>query len=244
MSLFENLRARSPACARKRHCRRRELRPRPRGPDPALGRRGRPADAGLHRRRRQPGAARRRDLLHLAARHPRTARRRSPATTPGISASEFRGGGIHRDRRRHAGDPARAAGDGGRGRRGASTCRPAWPNFPGAAGVAGATPVPVRLDQRGQWLDLRRRQARGGGDAAHHARSSSTRRPIRPAGPPISTTLQAILDLARRKNLWIIADEIYALFHYGGDSARRPSWTSWTTRTASCSSTPSPRTGR
>jgi aspartate/methionine/tyrosine aminotransferase len=32
-------------------------------------------------------------------------------------------------------------------------------------------------------------------------------------------TLKAILDLARRRNLWIIADEIYALFHYDGNRA-------------------------
>ena len=35
-------------------------------------------------------------------------------------------------------------------------------------------------------------------------------------------TLKAILDLARRRNLWIIADEIYALFHY--DGLRAPSF--------------------
>jgi aspartate/methionine/tyrosine aminotransferase len=32
-------------------------------------------------------------------------------------------------------------------------------------------------------------------------------------------TLRALLDLARRKGLWIIADEIYALFHFGGKRA-------------------------
>jgi aspartate/methionine/tyrosine aminotransferase len=32
-------------------------------------------------------------------------------------------------------------------------------------------------------------------------------------------TLKAILDLARRHQLWIIADEIYALFFYGGRRA-------------------------
>ncbi|TIW46630.1 MAG: aminotransferase class I/II-fold pyridoxal phosphate-dependent enzyme, partial [Mesorhizobium sp.] len=35
-------------------------------------------------------------------------------------------------------------------------------------------------------------------------------------------TLQAILDLAREKGLWIIADEIYSLFHYG--DSRAPSF--------------------
>lgn len=35
-------------------------------------------------------------------------------------------------------------------------------------------------------------------------------------------TLQAILDLARARNVWIIADEIYSLFHYG--HGRAPSF--------------------
>ena len=39
------------------------------GHDPALGRRGRLADARLHHRRRCRGAGKRRDLLHLAAGH-------------------------------------------------------------------------------------------------------------------------------------------------------------------------------
>ncbi len=31
--------------------------------------------------------------------------------------------------------------------------------------------------------------------------------------------LRAILDIARRKGLWIMADEIYAHFYYGGGRA-------------------------
>ena len=68
----------SPRAARapgERHRRRRQSRPAARRPDPALGRGGRPADAALHRRGGDPFAAGRRDLLHLAARHPGTARR-------------------------------------------------------------------------------------------------------------------------------------------------------------------------
>ena len=45
-----------------------------RGADPALGRRGRPADAGLHLRGGDALARGGRDLLHLAARHPAVAR--------------------------------------------------------------------------------------------------------------------------------------------------------------------------
>ena len=44
--------------------------------------------------------------------------------------------------------------------------------------------------------------------------------PSNPTGWTADTeTLRAILALARRKNLWIIADEIYALFHFGGKRA-------------------------
>jgi aspartate/methionine/tyrosine aminotransferase len=44
--------------------------------------------------------------------------------------------------------------------------------------------------------------------------------PANPTGWTADTdTLRALLDLARRHGLWIVADEIYALFHYGGRRA-------------------------
>ncbi|TPI65190.1 pyridoxal phosphate-dependent aminotransferase [Mesorhizobium sp. B3-1-7] len=98
---------------------------------------------------------------------------------------------------------------------------PAWPNFAAAAGVAGAVPVPVTLDQSGNgWFcDV---------DKIASAITPRTKllfinTPSNPTGwTADKETLQAILDLARQKGLWIIADEIYSLFHYG--HGRAPSF--------------------
>ncbi|MDX8526210.1 pyridoxal phosphate-dependent aminotransferase [Mesorhizobium sp. MSK_1335] len=98
---------------------------------------------------------------------------------------------------------------------------PAWPNFAAAAGVAGAVPVPVTLDQSGNgWsCDV---------DKIASAVTSRTKllfinTPSNPTGwTADKETLKAILDLARQKRLWIVADEIYSLFHYG--HGRAPSF--------------------
>ncbi|SFN83842.1 Aspartate/methionine/tyrosine aminotransferase [Mesorhizobium sp. NFR06] len=98
---------------------------------------------------------------------------------------------------------------------------PAWPNFAAAAGVAGAVPVPVTLDRSGNgWsCDV---------DKIASAITPRTKllfinTPSNPTGwTADSETLKAILDLARKKGLWIIADEIYSLFHYG--HGRAPSF--------------------
>ncbi|RUW98512.1 pyridoxal phosphate-dependent aminotransferase, partial [Mesorhizobium sp. M2A.F.Ca.ET.037.01.1.1] len=98
---------------------------------------------------------------------------------------------------------------------------PAWPNFAAAAGVAGAVPVPVTLDESGNgWsCDV---------DKIASAITPRTKllfinTPSNPTGWTADReTLQAILDLARAKGLWIIADEIYSLFHYG--HGRAPSF--------------------
>ncbi|HEY6632891.1 MAG TPA: pyridoxal phosphate-dependent aminotransferase [Rhizobiaceae bacterium] len=95
---------------------------------------------------------------------------------------------------------------------------PAWPNFAAAAAVAGATPVPVPLEEGGNgwYCDVARVEA------AVTARTKVifVNTPANPTGWTADIeTLKALLDLARRKGLWIIADEIYALFHYGGRRA-------------------------
>ncbi|MEW9808635.1 pyridoxal phosphate-dependent aminotransferase [Mesorhizobium sp. ZMM04-5] len=95
---------------------------------------------------------------------------------------------------------------------------PAWPNFAGAAGVAGAVPVPVPLVEgdNGWYCDVARVEA------AVTARTKVifVNTPANPTGWTADIeTLRALLDLARRKGLWIIADEIYALFHFGGRRA-------------------------
>jgi aspartate/methionine/tyrosine aminotransferase len=98
---------------------------------------------------------------------------------------------------------------------------PAWPNFAAAAGVAGAVPVPVTLDESGNGWSC---------DVEKIASAVTPRTKLlfinTPSNPTGWTadrqTLQAILDLARAKGLWIIADEIYSLFHYG--HGRAPSF--------------------
>lgn len=102
---------------------------------------------------------------------------------------------------------------------------PAWPNFDGVLLAAGARPVPTPLafDDRGQnagWrLDI---------DALEQAITPKTRAmvinsPANPTGWTASLDdLRALLDIARRDGLWIIADEIYGRFFY--DGGRAPSF--------------------
>lgn len=95
---------------------------------------------------------------------------------------------------------------------------PAWPNFAGAAGVAGVKPVPVLLDMtdNGWTCDVEKIAAA----ITPRTRCIFVNTPSNPTGWTADReTLHAILDLARKHNLWIIADEIYALFHFGGRRA-------------------------
>jgi aspartate/methionine/tyrosine aminotransferase len=95
---------------------------------------------------------------------------------------------------------------------------PAWPNFAGAAGVAGAIPIPVPLTEGGNgWFcDVARVEAA----VTSRTKSIFVNTPANPTGWTADIeTLKALLDLARRHGLWIIADEIYSLFHYGGRRA-------------------------
>lgn len=99
---------------------------------------------------------------------------------------------------------------------------PAWPNFAAAAGISGAVPVPVVLDltdNGGSWgwsCDVEKIAAA----ITPRTRAIFVNTPSNPTGWTADReTLQAILELARARNLWIIADEIYALFHYDGGRA-------------------------
>ena len=99
---------------------------------------------------------------------------------------------------------------------------PAWPNFRGALTVSGAAVIEVPLlfsgaGALGQWqLDL---------DRVASAITSRTRAiivnsPGNPTGWTASREeLAAILDIARRRGLWIITDEIYGRFFYNGGRA-------------------------
>ncbi|WP_095198291.1 pyridoxal phosphate-dependent aminotransferase [Mesorhizobium carmichaelinearum] len=98
---------------------------------------------------------------------------------------------------------------------------PAWPNFDAAAALSGAVPVAVTLDHSGNgWsCDVEKIAAA----ITPRTKALFINTPSNPTGWTADhETLQAILDLARAKNLWIIADEIYSLFHYG--HGRAPSF--------------------
>ena len=92
---------------------------------------------------------------------------------------------------------------------------PAWPNFAGALSVVGArvAQVPMTSAETGWQLDLDRL------DAAVTARTRAivVNSPANPTGWTASLDeLAAILSIARRRGLWIVADEIYARFVYDG----------------------------
>lgn len=98
---------------------------------------------------------------------------------------------------------------------------PAWPNFVGALAVSGATPreVAMRFGNRGWTLDI--------DDIAKaitpRTRALAINSPANPTGWTATLDeVRALLDLARRHGLWIIADEIYGRFYY--DGFRAPSF--------------------
>jgi aspartate/methionine/tyrosine aminotransferase len=95
---------------------------------------------------------------------------------------------------------------------------PAWPNLAAAAAIGGSVPVAVPLQEAGNgWTcDVDRIAAA----VTPRTRAIFVNSPSNPTGWTADReTLSAILDLARRHGLWIIADEIYALFHFGGHRA-------------------------
>lgn len=102
---------------------------------------------------------------------------------------------------------------------------PSWPNFIGALTVGGAVPVevPMTLDPAGGqgWqLDLARFEAA----VTPRTRAIVVNSPANPTGwTATREELAALLDLARRHGLWIVADEIYGRFVYG-EADRAPSF--------------------
>jgi aspartate/methionine/tyrosine aminotransferase len=99
---------------------------------------------------------------------------------------------------------------------------PTWPNIVSAIEIAGARAVGLPLSfTGGRWsLDI---------DALESTVTPKTKAlfintPSNPTGWTASREdLEAVLALARRHSLWIIADEIYALYYYGA-AARAPSF--------------------
>lgn len=95
---------------------------------------------------------------------------------------------------------------------------PSWPNIVAAIGIAGGKAVPVPVDfVGGGWsLDIAKLEAA----ITPRTKALFINTPSNPTGwTATEDDLKAILALARRHGLWIIADEIYALYYYHGPRA-------------------------
>lgn len=99
---------------------------------------------------------------------------------------------------------------------------PAWPNIVSAIELSGAKSVAMPLSfQGGRWvLDLERLEAA----ITPRTRAMFINTPSNPTGWTASREeLAAMLAMARRHGIWILADEIYALYYFGS-AARAPSF--------------------
>jgi len=99
---------------------------------------------------------------------------------------------------------------------------PTWPNAAAAAGILGAhvVEVPMSFGNTGWSLDLDRLSAA----ITPKTRALFIVSPNNPTGwTATRPDLSALLALARRHGLWIVADETYARFWYG-DGSRAPSF--------------------
>lgn len=95
---------------------------------------------------------------------------------------------------------------------------PAWPNIAAALEIAGARSVGVPLQfENGKWsLDLGRLEAA----ITPKTKGLFINTPSNPTGwTATRQDLANILALARKHDLWIMADEIYALYYYAGGRA-------------------------
>mgnify|MGYP000718756949 CR=1 FL=1 len=99
---------------------------------------------------------------------------------------------------------------------------PCWPNIVSAIDLAGAKSVCVPLSfTDGRWtLDLERLEKA----ITPKTKALFINTPSNPTGWTASREdLKAILAIARRHGIWILADEIYALYYYGTEE-RAPSF--------------------
>lgn len=100
---------------------------------------------------------------------------------------------------------------------------PAWPNAPAAAALCGADlrEVPMRFGPTGWDLDLDDLEAA----ITPRTRAIFINSPSNPTGwVATRARLAAILDLARRHGIWIVADEVYGRFCYLEGQAVAPSF--------------------
>ncbi len=101
---------------------------------------------------------------------------------------------------------------------------PAWPNYAGPLRVQGSRPVEVPMAfENGRWrLDLDRLFAAIG----PRTRAICLNSPSNPVGwTATRDELIAVRDECRKRGLWIVADEVYSRFYYGGPKeSRAPSF--------------------
>ncbi|MEE4010661.1 pyridoxal phosphate-dependent aminotransferase [Roseibium sp. FZY0029] len=99
---------------------------------------------------------------------------------------------------------------------------PAWPNISAAIDIHGArsVSVPMREEENGWRLAIEDVEAA----ITPQTTALFLNSPCNPTGWVASKdVLKDFLELARKRDLWIIADEIYALFYYG-EGPRAPSF--------------------
>ena len=94
---------------------------------------------------------------------------------------------------------------------------PAWPNFEGAIALTGARSVNVPMVSGQRWsLDIERLEKA----ITPATRAIIVNSPGNPTGfTATREELVAILEMARRRSLWIVADEIYGRLVYQGERA-------------------------
>jgi aspartate/methionine/tyrosine aminotransferase len=94
---------------------------------------------------------------------------------------------------------------------------PAWPNFAGAVALAGGRATFVPLESGERWrLDVERLASA----VTPATRAIFVNTPANPTGfVATHEELEAVLALARRRGLWIVADEIYGRLTYQGERA-------------------------
>ena len=95
---------------------------------------------------------------------------------------------------------------------------PAWPNISAALEISGARSVgvPLRFENSKWTIDIGRLEAA----ITPRTKGIFVNTPSNPTGwTATHQDLAALLGLARKHGLWIMADEIYALYYYAGGRA-------------------------
>jgi aspartate/methionine/tyrosine aminotransferase len=100
---------------------------------------------------------------------------------------------------------------------------PCWPNASACIGVRGATPVfvPMPFSDAGFSFDMNRIEAA----ITPKTKAIFVNSPSNPMGTVLShAELQQILDLSRKHNFYIVADEIYSRYYWKAGERRAPSF--------------------